>query len=263
MEWYWFMNSNLKHILEWIVPYRILSRRRKRSEEAGQVGRQYGLYRHFVPVGSLAFDVGANIGNRIDALLRCGARIIAVEPQESCVAMLKRAYGSDPAVSIVNAAAGPEKGRTVLHISEERDTVASVSDLFVSQMGCSGRFGADRKWNKNIEVDVISLDMLIEQFGRPAFIKIDVEGFEVEVLSGLSTPAGVVSFEWTPDLPDNATRCVKRCCQLGLNYFQVSFGESMRFAFPNSISNEEIGLLIEILAHKQLLVGHGCLIRTH
>ncbi|HRF81237.1 MAG TPA: FkbM family methyltransferase, partial [Flavobacteriales bacterium] len=39
-------------------------------------------------------------------------------------------------------------------------------------------------WDRAIEVPVTTLDRLIDQYGRPAFVKIDVEGFEDEVLVG-------------------------------------------------------------------------------
>jgi FkbM family methyltransferase len=249
------MNPKLNALYESLVPFRIISRRRKRGEECAQIARQYELYRRFVPAGSLAFDIGANVGNRIAALLRCGARVVAVEPQESCVAALKRDYGSEPSVTIVNAAVGPKEGRMVLHTSEDRDTLASVSEHFISRMRSTGRFGAGRKWDKDVEVDVITLDMLIERFGTPSFIKIDVEGFELEALSGLSRKVAVLSFEWTPDLPDNARRCVERCWDLGMKHFQSSFGESMQLTFPNSTSKGSMESLIDLLSHERALFG--------
>ena len=42
-----------------------------------------------------------------------------------------------------------------------------------------------------------------KEFGKPAFCKIDVEGYEYKVIKGLSEPLNTVSFEFTPsvDLP--------------------------------------------------------------
>ena len=51
--------------------------------------------------------------------------------------------------------------------------------------------------------------MLIQQYGVPDFIKIDTEGFELEVLKGLSKPVKALSFEYTlPHQKDKAIECI-------------------------------------------------------
>jgi hypothetical protein len=51
---------------------------------------------------------------------------------------------------------------------------------------------------------------LIEEYGQPDYIKIDVEGLEQDVLRGLRRPIDYVSFEFTlPELPHDAIACVR------------------------------------------------------
>ena len=79
-----------------------------------------------------------------------------------------------------------------------------------------------------------TLDKLIEEYGNPVFIKIDVEGFEFEVLKGLSKPVKMLSFEYTvPEQTNIAIECIKKLrsidSQIECNY---SFSDSMILSLP-------------------------------
>jgi hypothetical protein len=86
------------------------------------------------------------------------------------------------------------------------------------------------RWSAAAEVEVTTLDALIERFGEPAFVKIDVEGYEAEVLHGLSTPVRALSFEYLPASRAVALECVERLEALGRYRYNWSHGESHRLA---------------------------------
>ena len=77
---------------------------------------------------------------------------------------------------------------------------------------------------------MVTLDELIQEHGAPAFVKIDVEGYELHVLQGLTRPIGCVSFEFTPERFQTALECVEHLHRLGLREFNVSWAESFELA---------------------------------
>ncbi len=67
------------------------------------------FYGQFVRPGDLCFDVGASVGSRTAVFLELGARVVALEPEERCVAVLRRRFRGRP-VEIVAGAAGSQSG---------------------------------------------------------------------------------------------------------------------------------------------------------
>ncbi len=180
----------------------------------------HAFYAQFVGPGDIAFDVGANVGNRTKVFLRLGARVVAVEPQTSCASLLDEAFGREPGFILIRQALGAAAGMAELQLCEAT-TIASMSPAWAKAVRSSGRFAAYH-WERAERVPVTTLDALIEHHGEPAFIKIDVEGFELEVLKGLSRPVRALSFEFTPECADAALACMERLESLGFSRFNYS-----------------------------------------
>src|SRR5437870_3378824 len=154
------------------------------------------LYRQFIRPGDLVFDIGAHVGDRVAAFRRLGARVVAVEPQPALITTLKLLYGRDCAVAIEPLAVGRSAGTIELWLNVDNPTVSTASGDFVQAAdGAPGWEG--QAWGRSIRVPVTTLDALIVRHGTPAFIKIDVEGFEAEVLTALTRPVPALSFEFT------------------------------------------------------------------
>jgi len=79
----------------------------------------------------------------------------------------------------------------------------------------------DKLYNQKIKVKVITLDKLIELYGTPDLIKIDVEGHEYEVLKGLNKKAKKITFEWTEENYQGLNKSVKHLHDLGYDKFGV------------------------------------------
>jgi FkbM family methyltransferase len=185
------------------------------------------LYRQFVQAGDLVFDIGAHVGDRVAVFRRLGARVVAVEPQPALAITLRWLYGRDRQVTIEQTAVGGDVGLIALLINVDNPTVSTASHAFVHAAKRAPGW-EEQTWEKSIMVPMTTLDALIATHGVPAFIKIDVEGFEAEALSGLTQPVKALSFEFTTIQRDVARICLDRCVALGYRRFNAALGESQQ-----------------------------------
>jgi FkbM family methyltransferase len=195
----------------------------------GRRRRMTRLYGQFLGPGDVGFDIGAHVGSRVGAWRKLGARVVAVEPQPDCLRVLRLFYGRDRDVTIVPQAVGAKAGRARLAVSSATPTVSSMSQDWIESVTTDHRFSRIR-WDSAVEVEVVTLDDLIARYGMPAFVKVDVEGFEFDVLAGLSHPVPALSFEYLPPAHDAALAVLDSVQQLGEYRYNYSPIETMRLA---------------------------------
>ena len=206
------------------------------------------LYGQFIKVGDLVFDVGSHVGDRVASFTRLGARVVAVEPQPAMVAVLKLIHGRNSAVTIEPVAVGRETGSAKLMINPGNPTVSTASQEFISAARDAPGWETQR-WTGTIQVPVTTLDALIAKHGKPAFIKIDVEGFEAEVLAGLTQQVRALSFEFTTIQRDVARACIERCRALGFTRFNSALGESQSLTHEQWVSGNAMTAWLTALPH--------------
>jgi FkbM family methyltransferase len=209
------------------------------------------FHSQFIHDGDLVFDIGANVGEMTALYLRLGARVVSVEPQEECVRKLQERFGNHPRAHIVPMAVGSTQGEHEMMLSDIRSPLSSMSKQWIDAVRSSGRFPR-YKWSKSVSVPVVTLDSLIERFGRPAFCKIDVEGFETETIKGLSIPLESLSFEYHVELLEPAGECIDRLKRLGDYRFNYTIGRRTRWESSSWVSGEEIMCILRALPQKTL-----------
>ncbi|MCG6657525.1 FkbM family methyltransferase [Halomonas campisalis] len=199
-------------------------------------GRQRALrrlYADFIDPGDLVFDIGAHLGDRTAAFAGLGARVVALEPQPALYRWLTRLVGRHATVTLLPVAAGAHPGEAELAISRATPTVSTLAHGWRQAIGERNPGFRQVRWEERLRVPVTTLDALIAEHGVPRFCKIDVEGFEAEVLAGLSQPLAGVSVEFVAGALEVADACVARLATLGDYRYNAIAGEGRRLRWPD------------------------------
>lgn len=191
------------------------------------------FYNQFIGPNDLVFDVGANIGNRTEPLLEIGARVVAIEPQKECCKILEKKFGNK--IQLVPMGLGETEEIKDFYVANIK-TISSFSTEWIESVK-KDRF-KNYTWEKPTKVRITTLNNLIDKYGLPKFIKIDVEGYELEVLKGLTYAVDLISFEYTvPEQIQKAKDCISQIenynSEIECNF---SAGESMEFTLTNWLS---------------------------
>ena len=197
------------------------------------------FYSQFINQNDLCFDIGAHLGNRTDAWDLLGAKVIALEPQPQCMTYLRNRFGNNSNLTLVEKAVGSKPGKASFFISELTPTISTMSDKeWRSTIADDTSFKIS--WDKEIEVEVVTLDQLIEQFGVPEFCKIDVENFELEVLKGLSQPIPALSLEYYSSNMDMTLKCIDQLERIGNYEYNWTHAESQTFNATKWMTAEQL-----------------------
>lgn len=212
-----------------------------------QFRNDVAFYGQYLSSADLCFDIGANIGEKTEVFLALGARVISFEPQPSCFREMVARCGPNRRLTAVNAAMGAAPGQIPMYVS----TNASVSSLLADWEG---------DVREVIRVRVTTFDEEIGRYGLPRFCKIDVEGYEWEVLQGLSRPLPCLSLEYHLNEKDihKILNCVDYLINLGGELeMNITLGEAMEFCWPNWIGYESFRDFFPAKAPRTANCGYG------
>jgi len=199
------------------------------------------------------FDIGAHVGDRTASFARLGASVVALEPQRDVFRALRLILGRTPNVILRNEAVGATQGLLKLYVNAANPTVSTGSKDLIAAAKTAATWQG-QSWDTTTQVPMTTLDLLIQAHGMPDFVKIDVEGFELEVLKGLSIALPLFSFEFTTIQRDIAQACLAKIATLGDYVFNFSLGEDHRLHWD---AWKPAGIMHNMLANLQESANSG------
>ena len=178
-----------------------------------------------------------------------GIDVVCVEPQPALYQHLVARFADTPGVSVVGKGVGALRGTLQMSISTREPTLSTFASHWKE-----GRF-ANAQWDCSAEVEITTLDDLVQEFGIPRYCKIDVEGYELEVVKGLNRRVGIVSFEFTNEYMNHAFAVIEKLIALGYKRFNLSLAESGSFHFERWIPYYELVTLLRVSRTSEGLWG--------
>lgn len=215
---------NLRRRIGWFISKIIYEANPWKKERAKK------FYSQFIKEGDLCFDVGAHLGDRSATWLGMNANVVGIEPQPRFSEYLANKFKGNSRFHNEEIAVGDTNTTSTLHISnlfptlstlankEWRDKINNATPLKIT-------------YDETIEIKVLTLDDLIMKYGKPIFIKIDVEGYETKVLKGLSQPVNYISFEVLSFNTELMEECLLILSKLGYKKFNFSMRETFKLSF--------------------------------
>jgi FkbM family methyltransferase len=239
----------IKHIamdFHFYGPLRKIRRRLFDPEALHSFRNELALYSRFISPGDLCFDVGCNVGDKTEVFLALGARVVAFDPQPNCFRETVARSGPNRRLTAINQAVGAMPGELPMYISRHCGSSSLVA-------GWSGEVQGV------IHVPVTTLDQAIDRFGLPRFCKIDVEGFELEVIRGLHHPVPYITIEYHHEEKDiqKVIDCIRLLSRLGELSMNATFGESSDLVWTDWVPYESLPEFIPARLPRTATCGYG------
>jgi len=167
----------------------------------------------------LIFDIGANVGDMTDVYSQKADTVVAFEPNPSMVEELTKRFFGNPNIIIDRRSLDNKVGTNILMTSPYAASLSTFSEEWTKNTRFLGQ-----QWNEHIVVPTITIDSAIEYYGVPDYIKIDVEGYEYQVIKGLSMllPNTVVCFEWVEEQLSSILSIITYVNTLGYKAFSYT-----------------------------------------
>jgi FkbM family methyltransferase len=170
------------------------------------------------------FDIGSNIGNwSLENVKDCD-KIIAIEASPITFKKLSENCKNNKIV-LLNYAVCNNDGKDITFYHSKIDTLSTINKDWLTEK-------TSRFYNypyMEIKCKTITIDKLIEIYGIPDLIKIDVEGGEYDCILSLTQKVNLLCFEWASEVNDITFNCLDYLFQLGFTHFYLQFEDKYTF----------------------------------
>ncbi len=153
---------------------------------------------------NLIFDVGANEGMLTNIFSQLSNHVLVIEPSERNIKILRAKFHNNQSVLLLRAAVSHYNGEQLFYEDKNDYATGTLSYKW-------NEIKKQETQNHASLIKAITLDNLIQQYGKPSYIKVDVEGYEWQVIQGLSQQIALLSFEaMLPAFMDETIQCIER-----------------------------------------------------
>lgn len=178
-------------------------------------------------IGNLCFDIGANVGNWSLKNIKNYNTIIAVEASETTFKKLKENVSENNNIIALNFAVCDFPEEFVKFYECESDVLSSIDEKWLN--GEKSRFKVNYKETFS---RTITIDKLIEIYGIPDLIKIDVENAEYSCIKSLTQKCKQLCFEWASESLDITLNCLNYLYKLGFRNFFIQLNNDYYTFIP-------------------------------
>jgi FkbM family methyltransferase len=172
------------------------------------------------------FDIGANIGKWSLENMRSCSKIIAIEASPTTYSKLVNSVGNNKNIVCLNYAVCDSDKEYIDFYNCSADTLSTLNRDWLDL--ASSRFYNQFRYNV-VKCKTITLDKLIELYGRPELIKIDVEGGEFQCLSSLTQKVPNICFEWASETNNITFQCLSFLEKLGYTEFAIQYEDNYTY----------------------------------
>jgi FkbM family methyltransferase len=193
----------------------------------------------FLQEADLVFDVGLNLGDKAAVYLELGCRVVGFEPQREIYVQAVDRFRNNGDFIGENISLDSKKGVSTIRIASFH-TISSMNLEYIRRVQ-ELRF-SKYSWDREEPVNTDTLDNMIVKYGVPKYIKIDVEGYELNVLRGLTKKIEYISIEFITEMLGPVKECLDYINRLNgeRSSFNYIYGNNDHFYFGRWIGKDEI-----------------------
>jgi FkbM family methyltransferase len=165
----------------------------------------------------LMFDIGFNHGNFTRQFLRYypNSKVIGVDANLPFLNLFRQ--HPIPNVEFIHSVVSDKNSEDVdFYVCDSNLDISSINPEFIENIRHNHFYNNGKRL---VKMNSITLDFLIEKYGTPDMIKLDIEGAESLALSGLSKKVELITFEWAEDYFKNTLKCIDILKTLGFTQF--------------------------------------------
>ena len=171
------------------------------------------------------FDIGSNIGAWSNVNINNVSMIVSVEASPNTFKRLINNLGNNPKIICLNYAVCNNNGEDITFYDSVSHTLSTINKDWLTSP--SSRFNNTEY--SVIKCKTITIDKLIEIYGIPDLIKIDVEGGEYECVSSLTQKVNNLCFEWASETNEITFNTLYHLCSIGFTRFCIQYEDNYTY----------------------------------